>query len=1002
MTRFAVYSSDSNTDEEEETIQNVPPPTKLRPQTPSDAEEEVEQDSEEEEESGGSEHEQSGSSELEEDQLPPSHPRRRKSGSRDRNALVADEHGDFRFAHEVDRRVSSLSLSPRTSPGVKQPPRNRGDTTVIPWAHHVGVDVQKMHVMQASLFRTPEEAAALRALNEQGGTKGSTIRLDFDKPQGVGKKHRRDSDGDGLRYDSRERASFGHDIDPPAFRPSRKYARVDIKSSVANGSEGAYFDAGLALGRSFRVGWGPGGQLVHLGSLCIPTSPLNTTSNSSIITLTKSLPSLVHQRPEPPNPQLLSPASLAAKLLQHHLSHTTISRDESGTPIAKPNSSQDTPNPLNFASFVSLFPATDPSGAAPVFRLGSALYDPIDVHLGRSKTATTSPDLRNRITALCRKTALSKWLEDVVKSTVDGDLRVEANNSNVKYTAADAAFTYLTGHQIAEACSKAADGGYLKLATLISQAGGDELYRKDLLSQLDVWKADKLNPGSNSMLGNTQSGQVGRAVWRIYTVLAGLLDQVDDKSRPEADVCAGLDWKRVFGLCLWYGTGVDSSIADVVTQYESILLRNSRGPSLKEVAHPIPRWAVQDSKKGLVAPVPAPSNLGSLLPSPSTPASSEALPDDPLYALIKLYANPTLSLSKALDPLSFSRSAVDVGVAMCWHLYIILSRVMRVRDFADRTNAIAPASRPKSSNKPRSSLANQNGAAVRYRSESSSLGDDDDDEKRVDGLSSTANLLASSYAFQLESWGLLQEAAFVLLHLEDSAGRMKAIKDLLARSASRLDEWMVHGLAGSLKLPMTWIDEAKAMYEFDCGNVYTAYELYISAQSYNAAHQIAVQELAPDAVIRKDFELLQSLFAPLDMSGRRDKIEGWFVRGQIFLDYVKIVTQLPQLLDNVAVDVEQEVEPDASQAEEIEELTKRVPKIIAVLPDVFHRPRLVDKRHPAALEDMTRDLLKLVERARPLTLLTMQQSTSTILDGASKIDLIKVIGYARFIESIEA
>lgn len=39
--------------------------------------------------------------------------------------------------------------------------------------------------------------------------------------------------------------------------------------------------------------------------------------------------------------------------------------------------------------------------------------------------------------------------------------------------------------------------------------------------------------------------------------------------------------------------------------------------------------------------------------------------------------------------------------------------------------------------------------------------------------------------------------------------REKAIKDLLARSGPNLDEWMTRGLVGSLKLPMTWVDEAK-------------------------------------------------------------------------------------------------------------------------------------------------------------------------------------------------
>ena len=36
------------------------------------------------------------------------------------------------------------------------------------------------------------------------------------------------------------------------------------------GKENLYRDAGLAFGRSFRVGWGPGGTLVHLGQICGP------------------------------------------------------------------------------------------------------------------------------------------------------------------------------------------------------------------------------------------------------------------------------------------------------------------------------------------------------------------------------------------------------------------------------------------------------------------------------------------------------------------------------------------------------------------------------------------------------------------------------------------------------------------------------------------------------------------------------------------------------------
>ena len=42
--------------------------------------------------------------------------------------------------------------------------------------------------------------------------------------------------------------------------------------------------------------------------------------------------------------------------------------------------------------------------------------------------------------------------------------------------------------------------------------------------------------------------------------------------------------------------------------------------------------------------------------------------------------------------------------------------------------------------------------------------------------------------------------------------REKAIKDLLARSAPLLDEWMTRGVVGSLKIPLAWVSEAKVQY----------------------------------------------------------------------------------------------------------------------------------------------------------------------------------------------
>jgi nuclear pore complex protein Nup98-Nup96 len=73
---------------------------------------------------------------------------------------------------------------------------------------------------------------------------------------------------------NRQRSSFAQNIETIPYRPTRKYARVESSASAVDGNERAMVDAGLALGRSFRVGWGPSGTLVHLGELCGPFTPL--------------------------------------------------------------------------------------------------------------------------------------------------------------------------------------------------------------------------------------------------------------------------------------------------------------------------------------------------------------------------------------------------------------------------------------------------------------------------------------------------------------------------------------------------------------------------------------------------------------------------------------------------------------------------------------------------------------------------------------------------------
>ena len=68
----------------------------------------------------------------------------------------------------------------------------------------------------------------------------------------------------------------------------------------------------------------------------------------------------------------------------------------------------------------------------------------------------------------------------------------------------------------------------------------------------------------------------------------------------------------------------------------------------------------------------------------------------------------------------------------------------------------------------------------------------------------------------------------------------------------------------------------QAIHAFSQNRVYEAFDLYASAELWNAAHDLAVLELAPDAVVRQDHELLRTIFGRL--SGHA--IDGWHLRGK--------------------------------------------------------------------------------------------------------------------------
>ncbi|KAI0716436.1 nuclear protein 96-domain-containing protein [Earliella scabrosa] len=842
---------------------------------------------------------------MDEDEEPRARPRAHDNSS-DRSSEEDEEEEDEEEENEEGEDEDSGSEDDgRRGRGGAQPSRTRrgppGDPTLTPWAREIGVEAQKMHVMQASLFRMPEEERALKALNQPPSRRKLLV------TSSLSRKHSRDSEGDGLRADSRQRASFAHDIEPELYRPSRKYARVESSASAFVGRENAYVDAGLALGRSFRVGWGPGGMLAHLGDLCSPSRSSKSSANASMVKLS-TVPLIAGTAADA--------SSQASRLLNHHLSNTIIEEDADGVPFANPSRN------LSFASFVAQFPSTDQSFEPTLFRLGHALFDNIDFRLDNIPDASMRP----RIADIRRKAELSKWLKSAVSSTMESDLR---KHLDAKWDAV--VFTLLSGYQVERACEAAIDSGSVKLASLISQCPGDAEFRADLQEQLQIWREQRID------------AHISEDTRKIYALLAGIVDTLQGSGGsgveqcPDVDLAKGLDWKRAFGLQLWYGMPMDASIADVFRAFDALWQEGA-----SSVASPVPWYAERPSPEQAASRWTAPANAQS---------------PDALYALIKLFADPACNLSAILSSFSFSASPADYRLP--WHLYIVLSRALRIRDLADRDTSIP-------------------------RSED---GEDDD----VEGHSPSADLLANSYASQLEQLGMIQEAVFVLLHLEGSAGRARAIKELLARSAAKLDDWVTRGLVGSLKLPMAWINEAKAVHALDDGRLYEAYELYLAAGLYDAAHDIAVLELAPDAVVRQDILLLKELFDVFD--GR--PVSGWNERGKVFLDYAHALIRLPQLRERL---VQGDGVLNAEEAAELDQLSRSVPKLISMLPDVL--PDRANVRHSAALTEMTNQLVYHLDRTRPLAIAQAQIRTPFFGD-ATRMRNIHSTMYEKFLRTVE-
>lgn len=205
MARFRAFLTDSES--EEETTQNAAvatqPPARLA---------DVSMNEDDSEEAGSG-------SESESSQPSPKH--RKRTGK----ALVRPTDGKGyrtsktrRSETPTDDSTSEEESETDSEDDESSPPNQpQVDSSLIPRAQQLGVEPQRMHVMQASLFRPGDDAEGVSARHKA---------LALSSSLSLSRKHSRDSDGEGLRQDSQQvRVCLDQLYN---FSPSRNSAHLSL------------------------------------------------------------------------------------------------------------------------------------------------------------------------------------------------------------------------------------------------------------------------------------------------------------------------------------------------------------------------------------------------------------------------------------------------------------------------------------------------------------------------------------------------------------------------------------------------------------------------------------------------------------------------------------------------------------------------------------------------------------------------------------------------------
>ena len=237
-----------------------------------------------------------------------------------------------------------------------------------------------------------------------------------------------------------------------------------------------------------------------------------------------------------------------------------------------------------------------------------------------------SRDIEPEALPLMRRAEFSYWLQESVSYHVQNQISSLNESDHLQNI-----FVLLTGRQLDAAVQLAVSRGDVRLAVLLSQAGGSTLNRSDVARQLDLWRINRLD-----------FSFIEKSRLRLYELIAGNVHG--------ALFDVNLDWRRFLGLLMWYQLPPDSPLPIIFETYKHYL------------------------DKGR-APYPLPLYIDEVSPNEAINWNSNNHFDLSFYLML-LHANQEADFSLLKSMFSALSSTPDpLDYHMIWHQCAVLEAV---------------------------------------------------------------------------------------------------------------------------------------------------------------------------------------------------------------------------------------------------------------------------------------------------------------------------------------